>query len=994
MSNPVIKLPFTGAKTPTSQAICGIALAAVLVLGACSDDPEATPAPADVGTVVQDGGSDGTSGADTAQDGGADTSTGADTADTAKADTASTDAGTDTTSGCVPTKDPKEICDGVDNDCDGKTDDKAAQCDDGKACTTDECAGKDGCKATNLATGTCDDGDKCTGDGACKDGVCLPGTATTCDDANVCTGDSCDKATGMCKNATATDGGACDDGNPCMTGEACKTGVCMAGAAMDCDDKNVCTDDMCDIKDGKCKTLNNTRPCTDDNACTISDTCKDAACMPGAATSCDDNNACTDDSCDTKTGKCASANNTKPCTDGDGCTVGDVCKDAACMPGAVTACDDKNACTDDSCDSKTGNCVATNNTKPCDDASKCTLQDACKNGACAGGAAPVCDDSKPCTDNNCDKATGCVYPPNSATCTDGDACSNGDKCGGGVCLPGALTSCNDANPCTNDSCDKIKGCEHAAHSATCDDGNKCTDLDRCDKGMCGGVIDECHDNDKCTKDWCDTASGDCMHEAIAACLATCSTATDCDDGNSCTLDVCDGGKCATDDNALYGTSCGAGMPGFGGKYCDGLGVCTVPPACNTWTVTFGTHQESPAIADSSTELLTSIAPTSDGGGYFAGYARSASGDSYLDATVLRLDGDGKLVSHKRYGHAVQPDAFRVALPDGDDGAWFVGYGVATAATSASDFSGFVVKVDKAGNTKAWNYDAASNDRADYFYAAQLVGNTLFAAGVSDSGGSNGLDPWLAVIGADGKMIAQTVLNLGAEQEVGGIAVDATNSVVYVVGQYKGLGQAWVFGPDGKHAVTVPVGTSGIVLNGAFMLPDGQVAVYGKQGSDALLGVGNPKTGVATTFSLSDKSKEELRGAVLTPGGSIIAVGTTDTQGPYPGVPQGIAMHIGFDGKIDPPVRTYGGPKPGNLYAVAPATGGGWLLAGVTGTGSYPGLTSNDRWAMRVGHLGQQICPDSSAKCTNHNECNDGDECTTDMCEAGGACSHAPVASCK
>ena len=111
--------------------------------------------------------------------------------------------------------------------------------------------------------------------------------------------------------------------------------------------------------------------------------------MGGAAPDCDDGNVCTDDSCNPATG-CVNANNTAPCNDGDACTTSDTCSAGACVGGAAPNCDDGNVCTDDSCNPATG-CVNANNSASCDDGDACTTTDTCSAGACVGGVAPDCD---------------------------------------------------------------------------------------------------------------------------------------------------------------------------------------------------------------------------------------------------------------------------------------------------------------------------------------------------------------------------------------------------------------------------------------------------------------------------------------------------------------------------------------------------------------------------------------------------------------------------
>ena len=117
-----------------------------------------------------------------------------------------------------------EGCDGVDDDCNGVTDDMA--CDDGDACTVDKCDS-----------------------GASK---CSNEPGADCDDKNACTADSCDKDKGECVNKPIE--GSCDDGDACTEGDKCKIdgdkANCEAGAKKDCDDSNVCTDDSCDAQAG------------------------------------------------------------------------------------------------------------------------------------------------------------------------------------------------------------------------------------------------------------------------------------------------------------------------------------------------------------------------------------------------------------------------------------------------------------------------------------------------------------------------------------------------------------------------------------------------------------------------------------------------------------------------------------------------------------------------------------------------------------------------
>jgi hypothetical protein len=423
-------------------------------------------------------------------------------------------------------------------------------CDDNNPCTTDSCAKATGCK--HLAnTEACDsDGSLCTVGDVCAGKVCTAGTAKTCDDKQHCTEDSCDAKTGKCvHDGGPQQGKACDaDGSVCSVGDQCKGGKCTPGAKKSCDDGNSCTTDSCDAKTG-CDHLANTETCSDGDSCSLADQCKGKVCGAGATKGCDDKQHCTVDSCDAKTGKCVFAGlpmQASPCdADGSLCTVGDRCKDGKCAPGAKLKCDDNNACTSDAC-APTSGCSHAANTAPCSDGNACTLADTCAGKSCTAGKPKVCDDSEGCTVDSCDTKTGnCAYsglPLHASPCdADGSVCTVGDQCKGGKCAPGAKKSCDDGNPCTDDTCAKSSGCKHLANTAPCNDGNPCTLADTCKGKSCAaGKPRVCDDKEGCTADSCDAKTGQCVHAGLPLQASPCDA-----DGSVCTVgDQCKGGKCA------------------------------------------------------------------------------------------------------------------------------------------------------------------------------------------------------------------------------------------------------------------------------------------------------------------------------------------------------------------------------------------------------------------------------------------------------------------
>ncbi len=393
-------------------------------------------------------------------------------------------------SACDALEPAVEVCNGVDDNCDGSIDEST--CDDANPCTTDVCQGEAGCQYTVLIDIPCDDGTACTVGETCTDGECV-GEDVHCDNGNPCTDDICDPTVGCVYTPNDLD---CDDYNDCTLGDICSDGDCVPGLEISCNDGNPCTDDSC--TDTGCAFSANTEDCDDGNPCTPLDICYSGVCQGLGIPNCDDGNDCTTDVCDAGSG-CIANNNNLPCTDGNICTLNDACGDGACQPGTTTLiCDDGNPCTDDSCHPLSG-CIFTHNTAACDDGNACTPDDVCGVGVCQGSGVLGCDDGNPCTNNACDPAIGCTTENNFLLCEDGNVCTIGDLCLDGVCVSGTGgIICNDGNLCTDDVCDPIEGCVYTPNLAGCDDGDLCTEGDICTDGSCvsGSPVD-CDDGVFC-----------------------------------------------------------------------------------------------------------------------------------------------------------------------------------------------------------------------------------------------------------------------------------------------------------------------------------------------------------------------------------------------------------------------------------------------------------------------------------------------------------------
>ena len=332
-------------------------------------------------------------------------------------------------------------------------------------CDLSRCDSAKGCVHENKAdTTACDDGSQCTVGDGCKDGKCASGKPASCDDDNVCTKDSCDPAAGCTRTNTAEDG-TCDDNSACTEKDSCKAGKCV-GAARVCDDKEACTTDACDVAKG-CTFTARSGSCDDGSKCTTLDQCdagkcagkpKDCADVDACTTdacdaetgacsnkpkSCDDANSCTDDKCQGSTGKCGNFENAASCDDGNFCSLSDACDGGSCVAGPARVCDDKNACTRDSCDVKNKKCVFVQHDDPCSDGNACTRDDVCKDGKCAG-TLKICKDSDVCTSDGCDAKTGdCVFPD----AANGTKCDGDRACHAGICRWAVSASLGNRHAC-------------------------------------------------------------------------------------------------------------------------------------------------------------------------------------------------------------------------------------------------------------------------------------------------------------------------------------------------------------------------------------------------------------------------------------------------------------------------------------------------------------------------------------------------------------------
>ncbi len=292
-----------------------------------------------------------------------------------------------------------EICDGLDNDCDGIPDNNVVG--DGEACATGEpgvCAeGRRACVGGQFGCqpGAEADAERCNRlDDDC-DGRVDEGVRNACGRCGEAPAETCDGVDEDCDGTT-------DEEAPCPDDFICRWGHCVERcAANECAGNQICSEGYC------------ADPC-DLLQCGEGQVCRGGACVdPCESVQCGAGEVCRDGDC--VRDDCYEA----------GCPDGQRCVNSVCEPDPCVGlfCNEGEFCRD-------GRCVPT-----CADVS-CPFGESCRDGVCVADAcvATSCPDGEVCRDGRCgpDVCAGIECGPGQH-CADG-LCGH-DPCHGVQCPP-------------------------------------------------------------------------------------------------------------------------------------------------------------------------------------------------------------------------------------------------------------------------------------------------------------------------------------------------------------------------------------------------------------------------------------------------------------------------------------------------------------------------------------------------------------------------------
>ncbi|MFO0749033.1 MAG: hypothetical protein U1F43_25715 [Myxococcota bacterium] len=188
----------------------------------------------------------------------------------------------------------------------------------------------------------------------------------------------------------------------------------------------------------------------------------------------------------------------------------------------------------------------------------------------------ACSDGDPCTQDICAGIGGCQHPAVAdspvVTCNDNNPATTGDQCVGGVCT-GIEVDCTPATVATK-CVSPPSGKDLACVTPTCDGQNKCSYPNK--TGSCSDG-NACTEADTCQAGACKGTTKDCTDTDLCT-IDSCDSGTGCkhvtttgacEDGDPCTTgDTCATGQCVGDevDCSNLDDACHQGV-------CNGAGGC-------------------------------------------------------------------------------------------------------------------------------------------------------------------------------------------------------------------------------------------------------------------------------------------------------------------------------------------------------------------------------------------------------------------------------------